>query len=116
MQGALGPGEASMAVLREVNGEREYPLRGKVTVLGRDPGCDVVIHFSQVSSWHALIVNLGGEFYAEDLRSLNGTRLNGEPLQQRTRLAPGDRLELPGQSFTFEPDRAEAAAPSPPDT
>jgi serine phosphatase RsbU (regulator of sigma subunit) len=103
-----------MASLREVNGEREYPLRGKVTVLGRDPGCDVVVTFSQVSSWHALIVSLGGDYFAEDLRSLNGTRLNGEPLHQRTRLAPGDRLELPGQSFTFRADRAEAEVPAPP--
>ncbi len=99
-----------MASLCEVNGEREHPLRGKVTVLGRNPGCDVVIGQSQVSAWHALIVNLGGEYYAEDLRSRNGTKLNGQPLHQRTRLAHGDRLELPGQSFTFHADAPGSAA------
>jgi serine phosphatase RsbU (regulator of sigma subunit) len=91
-----------MAVLREVEGEHDYPLRGKVTVLGRDLGSHIVVNVSQVSAWHALIVNLGGAYYVEDLRSLNGTRLNGKPLQQRTRLAPGDELELPGAVFTFE--------------
>jgi serine phosphatase RsbU (regulator of sigma subunit) len=103
-----------MAQLRELNGERTYPLSGKVTVLGRDPRCDVVVSVGQVSSWHALIVNLGGEYYTEDLHSLNGTQLNGQLLQQRTRLAPGDRLDLPGIGFTFEVDRPEA--PSLPST
>jgi serine phosphatase RsbU (regulator of sigma subunit) len=91
-----------MAVLHEVHGEHKYPIRGKVTILGRDLGCHIVINVGQVSAWHALIVNLGGVFYVEDLRSLNGTSLNGKPLQQRTRLTSGDQLELPGVTFTFQ--------------
>jgi len=96
-----------MAVLREIHGEYEYPLRGKVTLLGRDLGCNIIINVGQVSSCHALIVNLGGVYYVEDLRSLNGTSLNGKPLHQRTRLASGDRLELPGATFTFQTEPAD---------
>lgn len=38
-----------MAVLREINGNQEFRLRDKVTLIGRSPGCDVVIPLGQVS-------------------------------------------------------------------
>ena len=44
-----------MAVLREPTTNREFPLRGKITILGRDPLCDVVITSDRTSWRHALL-------------------------------------------------------------
>ena len=32
-----------MAFLRDQGSTKEWPLRGKITLIGRDPSCDVVI-------------------------------------------------------------------------
>ncbi|HYT93659.1 MAG TPA: SpoIIE family protein phosphatase [Gemmataceae bacterium] len=101
-----------MAVLREANGQLEFPLHGKVTVLGRDPSCDIVLSSSQVSSQHTLLINLGGIYYVEDLKSLNGTFVNGVRVVQRTRLASNDRLELPDAAFIFHQDEPPRDPPA----
>jgi hypothetical protein len=59
------PGRPAMAV----------PLARLVTVLGRDPRCDLVIDERSVSGEHAKIVFREGTPTLEDLGSKNGTRL-----------------------------------------
>ena len=90
-----------MAFLRKLDGSRTYPLRPRLTVIGREAGCDITVSQSQISGRHAIIVNLGGTYFIEDLRSLNGTYVNGQRLDRRTPLAPGDRVEFPGLVATF---------------
>jgi serine phosphatase RsbU (regulator of sigma subunit) len=94
-----------MAVLRELTGPQEYPLRGKMTVIGRDPGCDIVVSAPQASGRHAMVVHSGGAYFVEDLDSVNGTYVNGVRILQRTRLNPGDRIELHGLRVAFQLDR-----------
>jgi serine phosphatase RsbU (regulator of sigma subunit)/pSer/pThr/pTyr-binding forkhead associated (FHA) protein len=102
-----------MAVLREVNGDREYFLREKVTVIGREPACDIVVGTRTTSGRHALLLNSGGVYYVEDLNSVNGTYVNDQRIRQRRRLNPGDRLEIPGLVVTFQADElADQAAAS----
>jgi phosphoserine phosphatase RsbU/P len=91
-----------MAILRDVGGGRAFPLRGKVTLIGRDSGCDLVVKSAETSGRHAIVVNAGGDYYVEDLDSVNGTRVNGRKVRQRSALRPGDRLELPGLTMTLE--------------
>src|SRR5437868_6907413 len=91
-----------MYVLREINGERVFPLRHRIVVIGRDPSCDVVTESQQASKRHAMIVSVAGSFYIEDLDSSNGTYLNGKRIFQRTRLRPNDQLQLSGLSLTFQ--------------
>ena len=101
------------AVLRELTGAREHPLRGKVTLLGRDPACDVVVRTDQTSFRHAIIVQSGGAFYVEDLESVNGVFVNGRRVPGRAPLRPGDRLEIPGLAATLQ---TATAQPAPQDT
>ena len=109
-----------MAVLRELTGGRDHPLRGKVTLIGRDAGCDIVVRTDQTSSRHAMIVLAGGVYSIEDLESVNGVFVNGARIRQRTTLRPGDRVEIPGLAALFqaaglppaETTPAETAAPS----
>lgn len=102
-----------MAVLRDREGGRTYPLRGKVTLIGRDAACDIVVPSLKTSGRHAIVVNSGGDFFVEDLDSANGTRVNGTRIQMRTQLRPDDRIELPGLTVALDvSDAAHAGPPS----
>jgi serine phosphatase RsbU (regulator of sigma subunit) len=94
-----------MAVLRELHGLREFPLRNKMTVIGRDPTCDIHVSSGQVSRRHAMIIYSGDVYYIEDLGSVNGTHVNGQRIGQRIPLKPHDRIEISGLAVTFEDER-----------
>jgi pSer/pThr/pTyr-binding forkhead associated (FHA) protein len=70
--------------------------------IGRDPDCEIVVPDRQVSRVHArLTVNNNGVLL-EDLRSKNGTFLNGALLESPTILEEGDIVQIAlVQSFFF---------------
>ena len=55
----------------------EVSLEKPVTVIGRHPGCDIVIDHPAVSGRHMLFRLVNRTVYVEDLASTNGTRVNG---------------------------------------
>jgi hypothetical protein len=61
--------------------------------LGRDRGCDVVLSDPSVSRRHARLRFRDGSWVLQDLRSTNGTSVNGVRVG-RCQLWPGDRLAL----------------------
>ena len=77
-----------MAVLRELAGGQEHPLHGKVTLIGRDPACDVVVRTDQTSFRHAMIVQTGGCYFIEDLESVNGVYVNGQRIRRARHCEP----------------------------
>jgi hypothetical protein len=56
---------------------QEVPLAKTVTVVGRHPGCDIVIDHPAVSARHMLLRVVNRTVYVEDLASTNGTQVNG---------------------------------------
>lgn len=82
------------------SGER-IPLRTGRAVIGRHPGCDIVIDTSAVSRQHAAIVIEDGQAIVEDLRSRNGTLLNGKLLASPHRLVDGDQVQICEQVLMF---------------
>jgi pSer/pThr/pTyr-binding forkhead associated (FHA) protein len=76
--------------------------------LGRSRACAVRLSHPAVSRQHCCFAAKDGEIWVEDLGSLNGTRINGDPLQEGCPLRDGDRLDLPHQTFVV---RLVAAAP-----
>jgi phosphoserine phosphatase RsbU/P len=93
-----------MASLRELHTDREFVLRGKITLLGRDPSCDIVVNTDRTSWRHALLFHSGLGYAVEDLESVNGTYVNGKRIVQRTPLRSLDRLEISGLQVTFLED------------
>ncbi|HQK91997.1 MAG TPA: FHA domain-containing protein [Armatimonadota bacterium] len=63
-------------------------------VLGRDPGCQVVVEDQFASKRHAAIDLRDGVYVLADLGSKNGTLLNGRPLEAPTELLDGDRIRI----------------------
>ena len=93
---------------------REFPLTKPETILGRDAAADIVLEAAAVSRRHARILRQGEQFFLEDLASSNGTFLNERRLDQRSLLAPGDRIRLGRTvSLTFQaPQGSKAISPS----
>lgn len=63
--------------------------------IGRDPTCDWIVDYANVSRRHAVVRPLGDRNVVQDLGSTNGLRVNGCALGGRPHvLAPGDVIEL----------------------
>lgn len=90
---------------RRNDGELEiHPLdEGAVHTIGRHPEASVCLYWdSRVSKLHAQLERVGGEWLLrDDGLSKNGTRLNGQVVTERRRLADGDRIRLGGCLIAF---------------
>lgn len=63
-------------------------------VLGRDDACDIVIPVRQISRQHLRIMLEGGSAVVEDLRSKNGTWVNGYRVTGMRELEDGDEIRI----------------------
>jgi hypothetical protein len=65
-------------------------------VLGRDPLSDLALTDKAVSARHARLSFHDGHWWVEDLKSMNGTRLNRERVVTSTVLTTGDEVKCGG--------------------
>jgi sigma-B regulation protein RsbU (phosphoserine phosphatase) len=70
------------------------------TLLGRGPDCHIELNHTAVSRPHAQIEVQGNQYYLQDLGSLNGTRVNGQPITRR-RLRNQDHIKICGFHLLF---------------
>ena len=71
-------------------------------LLGRDDACPVLFLSDRVSRRHARLWCFGpGRFGLEDLRSLNGTYVNGQRIARSCELLDGDRVLLADVELAF---------------
>jgi serine phosphatase RsbU (regulator of sigma subunit) len=90
-------------------------LIGERNVMGRHPSCQIVLDNAAVSRNHAQILESHGTYYLEDLRSRNGTLLNGKKIQGRTEMNDRDEIrvcEVVLRFYQGMPEESESA-PSP---
>ena len=99
MKESAGPGGAGSLVLP--SGER-IPLTGQTVVIGRMPGCDVVLADANVSRRHAEIAPAGGGFVVRDLGSTNGTKVNALRIETERNLNGGDIVSVGNTHIRFE--------------
>ena len=60
--------------------------------LGRDPGCDIPLIDDTVSTRHAQLTYHHGQWWLEDLASMNGTILNETSVSMPTVITSGDEI------------------------
>ncbi|MFN0053404.1 MAG: SpoIIE family protein phosphatase [Planctomycetales bacterium] len=104
-----------MAVLRVNQGScpgQLIELRGERMVMGRHPACQIVLDNAAVSRNHAQILESHHTYFLEDLRSRNGTLLNGERIQGRTELKDGDEIRICEVVLQFYQGAPPAHVPS----
>jgi len=79
---------------------RQYHLGPKRMLIGRTDRSDIVIDDSSVSREHASIERKDGRFILEDLKSTNGTFINGEFVDVRV-LNHGDKIRIGNTVLQF---------------
>ncbi len=82
---------------------------GESLMVGRDPGCELVIEDARVSKRHAEVRWSGASWTIEDLGSKNGTTVNGQSADG-VALGDGDTLGFGGLPGRFERLSAAEAA------
>ncbi|MCC2639142.1 MAG: hypothetical protein K0Q68_2861, partial [Moraxellaceae bacterium] len=67
-------------------------------IIGRDPGCDIIINGPHVSRRHAELSIRGGKLWVKDLGSSNGTFVNGKRMEE-VALKNGDEVKFDAMTF-----------------
>src|SRR5262249_25704202 len=102
------------AELVRLDGDGPFPL-------GRAPDNKIVVNDSAVSRKHAEIVRRGDTYWVKDLKSKNGTKLNGALIRHPAPLRVGDRIAIGPCHILFGSDKepgssARVADPKAPGT
>ena len=91
----------SLATARIVWDERSVTLTDGDNVIGRDTAAAVCIDSHTVSRRHAVVHVDGDSAVLEDLRSKNGTKVNGVSVDTPVVLSDGDRIDVGGVRVVF---------------
>jgi serine/threonine protein kinase/uncharacterized membrane protein len=93
--------QAYLVGRRGAGASYRYSLARKDTLLGRATNNSIVLEDRYVSAHHARIIAAGARYVLYDMRSQNGTYVNGYRVQQPVTLSHGDRIEMGNCEFTF---------------
>jgi len=90
---ARQPPPLTLTNMAETEGHSKHYTQ-PVIILGREPACDFALEDQTVSSQHARLSYHQQQWWLEDLRSTNGTFLNGEAVTAPVVITQGDELHL----------------------
>ncbi len=93
---------AVLAVRSPTQGIGRFPVNAGTMRIGRAPDNDIVLIDDRVSRQHGQIATRFGMLVYTDLRSTNGSFLNGTPVTEIA-LGPTDILQLGSSTITIEP-------------
>jgi adenylate cyclase len=97
-----------------LGGGDPVPLFKRNLMVGRRESCDIVLRFSNVSAHHCQLFVNGGYWYVRDLKSRNGTRINGVPVVSDKRIDPGDELTVAKHRYRVRYHPVDLGAVGPP--
>ena len=103
-------------LIQESGGERrEIRITGPITI-GRAKSATICIDDKTLSREHTQVVPEAGRYIVRDLKSKNGTLLNGKLLHQPQVLNHGDRVKVGSATFmiAFDPSEMSATASTAP--
>lgn len=83
--------KAEVGYLVDVESGARHEIRS-VMMIGREPPSDLVYQIPTISKRHFQIRKDGDAFMIEDMRSTNGTYLNGLPVHEPVPLRDGDEI------------------------
>jgi pSer/pThr/pTyr-binding forkhead associated (FHA) protein len=86
--------------LIDQEGNKKHSISGNF-IMGRHPGCDLVLEDEAVSNRHARIHWENAQWWLTDLSSRNGTLLNGAPLEEASVLTENDAIVIGHTQFSI---------------
>ena len=96
--------------LRSLKTGEEFPLQQEMLV-GREVECQITLDSGHISRYHAkLTLAPDGGVVVEDLRSTNGTFINGRRISAPQTLALGDEIRFHEQAFRLVSTKDESGA------
>ena len=84
-----------------IGGGDPIPLVREKLVLGRRESCDIPLRFPNVSGQHCELFFQDGLWSIRDLGSTNGTKVNGQLVQEKT-LRPGDEITIAKRRYNIQ--------------
>jgi predicted component of type VI protein secretion system len=80
---------------------QEFHLPFGITLIGRGEDCQITLFDASVSRQHARIIVDDRCAIIDDMRSRNGSRVNGRRINGPTTLREGDRIRIGTQELVF---------------
>lgn len=97
-----------------LDGTNPIPVDKPILFFGRHPDCDVVlVNSRKVSRKHCCLAVIDNYLVIRDLGSMNGLRVNGQPIRKEARVNIGDEIHVGDVGFKVElapPDRRRGGA------
>ncbi|MGD2117429.1 MAG: FHA domain-containing protein [Chromatiales bacterium] len=90
--------------------EKNIPLRHDSMIIGRKSESDIRLDENLVSARHARIFQKNGRVYIDDMSSTNGTRVNGERINE-ARLQTGDQISIGNYKLVFVTEHGDTNDP-----
>ncbi|MEZ6183856.1 MAG: FHA domain-containing protein [Planctomycetota bacterium] len=102
--------ESQLTLILEENGQlRAHRIDAPSVTIGRTADNAVRVSDALSSRQHCQVELKGGSYWVQDLKSRNGTKLNGKSLTEPTELKPGDRIQV-GDSIVHFQERQGATS------
>lgn len=105
--------DAEYGELIPLGGGDTIPLKKSKLLVGRRESCDIVLRFANVSAHHCQLTLDGGYWYARDVGSRNGIKVNNVRVQEK-RIDPGDELAVAKHRYEVRYSPADLGAVGPP--
>jgi len=107
--------DISLILFKKDGTKRNFPIRNKATTLGRGVECDLCIPLQVVSRKHCQLSLEPNALKIRDLKSSNGTYVNGKKIDNEIAAMPGDRIQVGPLIFTLQVDGQPADITAPDD-
>ncbi|OQY47275.1 MAG: hypothetical protein B6242_05385 [Anaerolineaceae bacterium 4572_78] len=86
---------AMFLVIEGESPRKRWELHKSIMIIGRGEDCDIIINDRQISRHHSKLTHDGNRYKLADMKSKNGTFLNGVQLTNRPRyLKDGDQIGI----------------------
>ena len=100
--------DIALIMLKKDGTKKVFPVRGKAAILGRGEECDLCIPLQVVSRRHCQLSQERNSLKIRDLKSSNGTYVNGIKVEDETDAKAGDHIQIGPLTFTVQIDGVPA--------
>ena len=95
--------DVNLVLFKKDGSQKQFPLTSDITIIGRRQDCDLCIPLASVSRRHCQLSSNKENLIIRDLKSRNGTYLNGKRIDEAT-VQPGDYLKIGPLVFLLQID------------